>query len=179
MAEETDHALIARVRSGDAGAYRQLLERHYGMIARVAYRFTGNQADAEDVTQNVCMGLSDKLHGWRGEGAFTTWLYRVVVHACRDSWRKEKSRQRLESAYKELEGALKAEASAAAREAARLYRLIAGMEELYRETALLILAEGLSHAQAGAVLACAENTVSWRMHEVKKRLKATMEKERP
>jgi RNA polymerase sigma-70 factor (ECF subfamily) len=52
------------------------------------------------------------------------------------------------------------------------------LEPAFKETALLVLAEDLSHAEAGAVLGVKESTVSWRMHEVKKKLKAMAEHER-
>ena len=57
------------------------------------------------------------------------------------------------------------------RKVAWLYRVIAELEETLRETALLVLAEALSHAEAAKILGCAESTVSWRMHEVRKLLK--------
>ena len=52
-----------------------------------------------------------------------------------------------------------------------LYRSLDRLDPTLKETALLVLAEEMSHAQAGEVLGVAESTVSWRMHEVKKRLK--------
>jgi len=56
-----------------------------------------------------------------------------------------------------------------------LYQTIATLDEPLPETALLVLSEELSHAQAGQVLGCAESTVSWRMSEVRKLLKKAWE----
>ena len=53
-------------------------------------------------------------------------------------------------------------------------RAVAALEEPYRETALLVLAEELSHAEAAKVLDCKESTISWRMGEIRKQLMAAM-----
>ena len=52
-----------------------------------------------------------------------------------------------------------------------LYQAMDGLDPALKETALLVLTEDMSHAEAGEVLGIAESTVSWRMHEAKKRLK--------
>jgi len=53
-----------------------------------------------------------------------------------------------------------------------LYGAIGRLDPALKETALLVLAEDLNHAQVGEILGVRESTVSWRMHEVRKRLKA-------
>jgi len=52
---------------------------------------------------------------------------------------------------------------------------LARLKEPYKETAFLVLAEDLSHAEVGKILGCAEATISWRMHEIRHQLKAQME----
>ena len=56
-----------------------------------------------------------------------------------------------------------------------LSEAITGLEPTLRETAVLVLAEALSHAEAASILNCAESTVSWRMHEIRKKLQAQVE----
>ena len=58
------------------------------------------------------------------------------------------------------------------RESDWLYRTLDRLSDDLRETTILVLAEELSHAEAGAILGIKESTVSWRMHEVRKKLKA-------
>lgn len=168
----SDIKIIEKARAGDAKAFRQILEQNYSMIVRVAYRFLGNQADAEDIAQEVCAALPAKLAQFRGDSSFSTWLYTIVVNACRDLYRKQHTHQNLDRRYNELERSLTAEGQEAARKSAWLYRSLATLDPTMRETALLVIAEELSHAEAAAILECAESTISWRMHEVRKSLKA-------
>ena len=87
-----DNELAGWAAAGDADAFRALLGRHYDGIFRLAFRFTGHRADAEDIAQDVCVGLADRLGSFRGEAKFSTWLYRIVVNVCRDRLRRRNRR---------------------------------------------------------------------------------------
>ena len=86
--DASDTELIGRARDGDEGAFGQLVERHYDFVYRVAYRWCGRKADAEDVAQDVCVRLGSAIHAYRGAGAFTTWLYALTLNAARDMARR-------------------------------------------------------------------------------------------
>lgn len=170
-----DLTLVLKAQKGDRDAFRHLLSEHYTMMYRVAYRYTGHKQDAEDIAQEVCLQMPHKLASFKGESSFSTWLYRVVVNACRDSHKKHKTRRELSVTYMEMEKNEIADAKDAGRKVAWLYRTIAGLEDALRETALLVLGEEMSHAEAAKALGCAESTVSWRMHELRKLLKQKMD----
>lgn len=163
--------MIELAKKGDSSAFQQLLMQHYDMMYRVAWRFTGQAQDAEDIAQEVCVGLTHKLQSFSGKSSFSTWLYRVVVNACRDYQRKRGNHRRLESNYIDIEKNEISDKNDSDKKLLWLYRTIATFEESLKETALLVLTEELSHAEAGKILGCAESTISWRMHEVRKHLK--------
>ena len=167
----SDNELAVRASDGDRQAYGLLLERHYDRIFRIALRFTGLREDAEDVTQEVCMSLANKLQSFRGEASFTTWLYRVVVNRVRDVQRKQITAERFHKEFGEVDELRREEAKAQALEFEWLYEMLNGLSDDLRETAILVTAEGLSHAQAGDILGVKETTISWRMHELKKQLR--------
>lgn len=173
----SDQTLVARAQRGERAAFQMLLERHYAAMFRIAYRFMGQMQDAEDIAQDICVGLADKLATFRGDSSFSTWLYRIVVNACRDRQKRQSLHQGLNRRYLELEAAHRSEGREADRQAARLYRAIGGLDEPLKETALLLLAKEVSHAEAGRILGCAESTISWRMLEVRKRLKQAMDQD--
>lgn len=168
---ETSTALACKAAAGDRAAFERLLEDHYDMIYRVAYRFTGTRHDAEDIAQEVCCALVDKLKKFRGDSSFTTWLYRVIVNTCHDLHKKNSNRTSLDKRYLDLDGLLRAETAEKTKQVSWLYRAIAALKPPLPETALLVLGEDLSHAEAGKILGVAESTISWRMHEVRKQLK--------
>ncbi len=157
---------------GNRSAFQSLVEGHYDMIHRVAYKFTGAMEDADDITQDVCIALADKIRSFRGESSFKTWLYRITVNSCLDHHRKNKSREGKAETYVEMDRFLQQSSREANRQVAWLYREIAKLGEPLKSTALLVLSEDCSHKDAGKILGCAETTVSWRMHEIRKALKA-------
>lgn len=84
----SDAKLVDLARDGDRRAFGALVERHYDFIHRVAWRWCGNRADAEDVAQEVCARLGKAIRSWKGGGAFTTWLYALTLNAARDHGRR-------------------------------------------------------------------------------------------
>ncbi len=90
--ELTDRTDIARVRSGDADAYRALVERHGRALFRLAYRMTGNQQDAEDVVQESFLRAYRQLASFDERASFATWLYRIATNCSLDLVRARKRR---------------------------------------------------------------------------------------
>jgi RNA polymerase sigma-70 factor (ECF subfamily) len=172
---DTESRWLRLAQQGDRVAFQQLLELHYDMIYQVAYRFTGHSEDAEDITQDVCVGLANKIHDYRGEAKFKTWLYTIIVNACLDGHRKRDRQHAQLADYLEYAAHIQAVNQDNAQQVAWLYRELARLKEPYKETAFLVLAEDLSHAEVGKILGCAESTISWRMHEIRHQLKAQME----
>ena len=172
MLPHTDEVLARRAAAGDRDAFTVLLERHYARIYRVGFRMLGDAEEAADLTQDVCVALPSKLGSFRGERGFTTWLYRVVVNAANDALRRRSSQQRNERRYAETHALRQAGDAARARERSWLRLALDRLPEDLRTTAVLVLDEGLRHVQAGEVLGVSEGTVSWRMHEARRRLRA-------
>ena len=86
--EPSDLDLIGQAQKGDSAAFGRLVERHYDFVYRVAWRWSGRKADAEDIAQEVCARLGRAIRTYRGGGAFTTWLYAMTMNAARDLSRK-------------------------------------------------------------------------------------------
>ncbi|MDD1610929.1 MAG: RNA polymerase sigma factor [Methylococcaceae bacterium] len=166
---------LTLAQKGDRLAFQKLLELHYDTIYQVAYRFTGHSEDAEDITQDVCVGLANKIHAYRGEAKFKTWLYTIIVNACLDGHRKRNRQYAQLVDYLEFEAHDRAVNHDKAQQIASLYRELARLKEPFKETAFLVLAQDLSHAEVGQILGCSESTISWRMHEIRHKLKALME----
>jgi RNA polymerase sigma-70 factor (ECF subfamily) len=80
----SDHATIRAVLSGDKDAYGTLVAQHSRSVFRVAYRITGNEADAEEVVQDAFMRGYRKLDGFEARSNFGTWIYRIAVHCALD-----------------------------------------------------------------------------------------------
>jgi RNA polymerase sigma-70 factor (ECF subfamily) len=88
-AADDDETLIAEFVAGRESAFAELVKRHEDRIFALALKTTGNRADALDATQETFIQAFRKAHAFRGEAAFSTWLYRVGLNACRDLLRKK------------------------------------------------------------------------------------------
>jgi RNA polymerase sigma-70 factor (ECF subfamily) len=174
----SDEELATRAGRGDQSAFRQVLERHYDRLYRIAYRFFGSAAEAEDVAQDICLALSSRIRTFRGDSRFSTWLYAVAVNQCRDHARRRSGRMKLQGAFAAFAEHRAADWEDSDERTRWLYQALDRLDPALKETALLVLAEDMSHGEAGEVLGIKESTVSWRMHEVKKKLKAMADHER-
>jgi RNA polymerase sigma-70 factor (ECF subfamily) len=82
--DEDDHALVVRAQGGDRDAYGSLFSRHHPLVYRVAWRMTGNHAEADDIAQDVFVRAHGALPRYHPNARFSTWLYRITVNCCRD-----------------------------------------------------------------------------------------------
>jgi RNA polymerase sigma-70 factor, ECF subfamily len=86
----SDETLMAAAGKGDAGAFEQLVLRYRDPVWRVAYGFTGNSADAQDITQTVFLKLFEAAPRYRTTALFKTYLFRIVHTTCIDHFRKKR-----------------------------------------------------------------------------------------
>ncbi|HSS21753.1 MAG TPA: sigma-70 family RNA polymerase sigma factor [Pyrinomonadaceae bacterium] len=86
-----DRDVIEACQTGDREAFRQLFECYKDRVFSIAcYSLGGDEAAANDVTQQIFLKLMTSIRQFRGDSAFTTWLYRLVINACTDEHRKRK-----------------------------------------------------------------------------------------
>ena len=166
-----DESLAFQAASGDAAAFRLLLDRHYDRVFRTVYGVLRHQSEAEDVTQEVWASLPKKLRQWRGDAKLTSWLHRIAVNAAKDALRRSASRARAVEGFAEIENLSRGESADTQRRLAWLHSALDTLSDDLRETAALTLGEDMNFAQAADVLGIAEGTVAWRMSEIRKRLK--------
>ena len=93
-----------------------------------------------------------------------------MINQCRDQLRRHQSRRNLNETYTEVRELTQAGDEATRAQVSWLYEALGSLNADLRETAILVLGEEFTHAQAGEVLGIKETTVSWRMHEIRKEL---------
>lgn len=165
---DTDESLAAAAAAGDRAAFEALLRRHYDRIHGLAWQLTGTRADADDIAQDVCLALAEKIGTFRGEAKFTTWLTGVTFNTFRDWRRRRRSLGGLVDRLTLLAGMT--EAPGDPYDAVWLKSAIARLKPALRDTVVLVAGQQLTHAEAAEVLNVAENTVAWRMHEARRLL---------
>jgi len=157
--------------------FEKFLSEHYDRIFAYAWRVLGNHADAEDLTQEVCLALPRKLAGYRGDCAPTTWLYRIVSNAAIDMLRRNAAAGRSKGAWADSLALAAADGQKRTRDSQWLSQAMSALPEDLRVTAALLVDREMSQAEAAQALDVAPGTIAWRMSEIKKRLKAVAKEE--
>src|SRR5436190_2101262 len=171
MDRTTDRDLIRRLQAGDDTAVHVLAERYGSRIFQLAFRYMKNREDAEEVVQDVLMKVYRKADAFRGDAAFSSWIYRITFNTAMSRLRTSRQAR---AADAERDRALAASAAAGdEREQTRqpadwsrmpdedLLRLqlrdavalaIAELPEIYRAPIVLRDIEGLSTEEASSRL---------------------------
>lgn len=178
-----EEVLVARAREGDGDAFEALVRRYFARVHAFLFRLVGNHEDAEDLAQE-CFVRCHRALGWlRGEGAFSTWVYRIALHLSRDHMRATGRRRRAvelasnearereaEPVRAELRGAAGRGPSDEASRREFLAGLEGALERLpHRLRAAFVLRtfEDLSYEDVGRVLGITSGTA--RVHVMKAR----------
>jgi RNA polymerase sigma-70 factor, ECF subfamily len=171
-------ALVQRCLAGDLPAFETLYRTHAGRLYSLACRMLGNQADAEDLLQDIFLAAHRKLGSFRGDSALGTWLYRLATNLCLDHLRS----RAVKSA--QLTGALDDEvglADAGSRRLADatvsrmdLERALAQLPDGCRTAFVLHDVEGLEHREVADMLGIAEGTSKSQVHKARLRLRTLL-----
>ena len=172
-----DNDLALAAAGGDRAAFAALLERHYDRLFRLCFRLTGRRETAEDLTQDICLALPNRLQHFRGEAKLTTWLYRVTVNAAHDRRRRAAAHEKSAESWGHWESNRRAAVEHTAENLQWLRQAMAALPEQLRDTAALVVGDELTHAEAALVLGVSEGTVSWRLSEIRRRLRAMRHEE--
>jgi len=178
--DESDEALVRRAAAGDRAAFERLASRHAAALYRFTVRVCGGEREAEDALQDGLLAAWRGAATFRGDSAARTWLYQVVVNACRRRHRRRAG----EPAATDGEEAAAAvaidesgpEERVAARQAGRaLEAALAELGAEAREVLLLRDVEGLSGEETAAALGLGLAAMKSRLHRARLDLKARVE----
>ncbi|UUR08144.1 RNA polymerase sigma factor [Sphingomonas glaciei] len=167
---DSDDVLVAAACRGDRTAFAAIMERHYDRIHALAWHLTGTRADADDIAQEVCCALVEKIGSFRGEAKFSTWLCGITYNACRDLKRRRRSFWSMGERLTVLAGLAAKPDGRDLHDAMWLKSAISRLKPALRDTVVLVVGQQLTHAEAAEILDVAEATVGWRMHEVRRLL---------
>lgn len=170
------HTLVAAARRGDRAAFDELVRRTYVDTYTLAVRLTGNEEDARDVVQEAYLRAWKGIRRFRGDAAFTTWLYRITANAS-STLVVRRSRRRtvhLDDVSEPADLRLEARPADLAESTAGLGELAAALDQLpaaMRTTVVLKDVYGLSHEAIAAETGISVAAAKVRLHRGRKRLR--------
>ena len=160
--EPDERELVQRAQGGDQAAFQRLVERHGQRAYTLALRIVRSASDAEEVAQDALVRAWRSLPRFRGDSAFSSWLYRIIARRAFDRATVLKGRRAREMGAEGIEDlpAAGADPDPQARERAmRLERLVAQLPEVPRTVVTLYYYQDRSVAEVARILQMPENTV--------------------
>ncbi|MDF2628976.1 MAG: polymerase ECF-type sigma factor [Symbiobacteriaceae bacterium] len=178
-----DETLVRRAQKGDQAALSELITRYERKTYNLAYRLMGNHADASDAAQEALVRVYTRLPNFRGDSAFSTWLFRVVTNTCLDELRRRGRlrHQSLDNPLPAEEGALPRQTTdesdgpierAERREVqAAVQRAINRLPDEYRAVVVMRDLQDLTYHEIAAVLGTSLGTIKSRLHRARQALR--------
>jgi RNA polymerase sigma-70 factor (ECF subfamily) len=174
--------LVAQAQCGDHRAFDALVRRFRPRIYALALHVCGSASDADDITQEAFVKAFHSLPTFEGRSAFFTWLYRITLHKALSVQRTKRVQHRavqLDDAR--VEAALRVDGGSDPRATLELREtyalLVHALDQLppsQKSAVILTTLSGLSCEEAAVVLGTSPGAISVRIHEARKRLRASL-----
>lgn len=167
----TDAELLAAHVAGDRYAFEELFYRHHRQLYRLAQLTSRDPDDAADALQDALLAAHRTAHRFRNDSAVSSWLYRIVVNACLDRLRRNKSR-----AYSELDDQAGPVVDPTGRvdTAIVIERALMRLPLEQRAAVVAVDMQGYSVAETARMLGVPEGTVKSRCSRARTKLAASL-----
>ena len=185
-----DRTLVDRFKSGDEAAFSEMVTRYWDRIYSMVHHLLRNQQDAEEVTQDAFIRAHRGLVNFRGESAFSTWLYQIATNLARNRywywWRRKRDKTvSFDQPISADNATPLSEVFAAEMETPEdatvtqefVTSIAAGMEKLspkHREVLILRNVKNLSYEEIAEILAISVGTVKSRIARARASLRAKL-----
>jgi RNA polymerase sigma-70 factor (ECF subfamily) len=176
----TDLELLTRSRDGDQASFTELMKRHEQQVFAIAYRILGDRNDAADAVQDTFINVYRRSESFRGDSAFSTWLYRIAVNASKDVLRR-KLRAPVPHEQDSSNEAVAPGPEVADTVALHsdLAKALAQLPEDYREAVVMFDIGGIPYEEIAATTGAALGTVKSRISRGRRRLAELLEQPTP
>ena len=166
--------LIARVRAGESAAERALYDAHVDRVYRLAYRLAGDDALAQEFTQETFIRAFDKLSSFRGDAAFSTWLHTITTTVVLNGLRKVKRFRQREADIDDAHDIGTTHRHAEPDLKARLRQAIDALPEGYRTVFVMHDVEGYTHEEIGVALGVETGTSKAQLSRARAKLRVAL-----
>lgn len=177
--DRTDEDLLRSFLDGNQTSFAELMTRHEERIFSLAYRMTGDRADALDATQEAFIAAFRQAGNFRFDSAFGTWLYRIAINSCHDLLRKRKRWGGGEVEPEEHADPIVGSFDDAVAARIDVTRALARLPGEYREAVVMYDIGGVSYDEIARATDTAIGTVKSRISRGRKRLAELMEHRDP
>lgn len=169
-----ERELIERAVAGDTAAERALYEQHVGRVYRMAYRMTGDEALAEDFTQEVFVKAFAKLGGFEFRSRLSTWLHSITMSVVLNGLRRVKREREREQGHEDLEQVAGGVPDPDRTLRLALHQAVDTLGDGMRAVLVLHDVEGYTHGEIATALGVEEGTSKARLSRARARLREVL-----
>jgi len=175
----TETHWVEQAQAGNRHAFEQLYRRHCGKIYALCWRMCGgDKALAEDMLQDAFVRAWNKLHLFRGDSKFGTWMHRLTVNVILSDKRiRVKRLQREQELSEGIERTMVGERDVSAGLRKDLEAAIAGLPERARTVLVLYDIEGYRHAEIADITGMAVGSSKAQLHRARKLVRQALQDE--
>ena len=166
--------LITRVRAGDGTAERALYDAHVDRVYRLAYRLAGDDALAQDFTQETFIRAFQKLDTFRGDSALSTWLHAITTSVVLNGLRKVTRFRQREADLEAADGVSGGPRAAEPDLKVRLHQAIDALPQGYRTVFVMHDIEGFTHEEIGVALGVETGTSKAQLSRARAKLRESL-----
>ena len=156
---DAERELVHACQRGDREAFDRLVERYQRDVYRLCYRYVNRHEDANDLAQDAFLKAWRAVGRFRGDSAFSTWLYRIAVNACLNSRAlrrplTQELSERLADPRRGADGDVESED-----ESRRVREAVTRLPDKQRATLILKIYHELTHEEVAEILGATVGTV--------------------
>ncbi|HOZ47804.1 MAG TPA: RNA polymerase sigma factor [Candidatus Hydrogenedentes bacterium] len=175
VTERTDVELVRLAKKGRDDAFSELVRRHEHAVYNLAFRFMRDAVLAEDMAQEAFLKAFRLLHNFRGDCAFSTWMYRVTCSVCLTEINRRRRRGEVEL---QPQHAAKAAEDPDVSDMPELIRhCVTKLPDHYAAVITLYYLRQVSYEEIAEVMQIPMGTLKTWMHRARKRLREIVEEE--
>jgi RNA polymerase sigma-70 factor (ECF subfamily) len=180
MAQPSDEELVGRAKRGDRKSFEALVERHKRMVFNIAWRILRNRENAEDAAQEAFLRAFRSVGTFRGQAAFSSWLYQITTNTCLSFADSAYVRRTVGRSEEDLQGSDRqlpdgdtSPEEIAAREdfGERIRGLVEKLPPMYRAVVTLYYLNDQSYREVAKILGIPLGSVKTRLHRAKRLLR--------
>ena len=171
----TDEHIIKGCRRNDRNSQKQLYEKYFELLSRVAMRYIKDSSLVYDLVHEGFLKIFHNIDKYHGKGSFEGWMKRIVINCCMDHLRKQKKQPHMISLSEVYDTKVDIDV-VAGMQAEFIIEIIQQLSAIHRSVFNLNVVEGYPHKEIAAMLEIKESTSRAYLTEAKKRLRELLVK---